>query len=61
MVLMSIFDVMMLDKLSINMLKWDSESCVLIMVDNCWLSVDWNELCITMMSIMGYYLVMYCR
>ena len=58
-VLVSVFDVVMLDELSIDMLKWDSDNLVFIMMDNCWLSMNWNEMSITMMSIMGYYLVVY--
>ena len=56
---MSVFDVVMLDELSIDMLKWHSDNLVFIMMDNCWLSMNWNEMSITMMSIMGYYLVVY--
>ena len=52
--MVSVFDVVMLDELSIDMLKWDSDNLVFIMMDNCWLSMNWNE-----MSIMGYYLVVY--
>ena len=58
-VLVSVFDVVMLDELSIDMLKWHSDNLVFIMMDNCWLSMNWNEMSITMMSIMGYYLVVY--
>ena len=57
--MVSVFDVVMLDELSIDMLKWDSDNLVFIMMDNCWLSMNWNEMSITMMSIMGYYLVVY--
>ena len=58
-VLVSVFDVVMLDELSIDMLKWDSDNLVFIMMYNCWLSMNWNEMSISMMSIMGYYLVVY--
>ena len=51
-IVISILDIVMLDELSINMFEWHSHDVVLIMVNDCWLTVSWNAMNVMMDIVM---------